>query len=92
MCQFCDEERQRLTEIADANPMPCVVCDDKNVVSVGTWIPGEENRLAAGATDRNEPIFSFCLCRIHAEQTEENEKIIAQAILRDVRLGKGFKV
>ncbi len=72
--------------------MPCIVCNNPNVIGVGTWIPPETHRLAAGGTDTYDPVFAFHLCEEHAKAGEENEIAIVQSILRDVRTGKGFKV
>lgn len=90
MCEKCDqfaEERKRLTELALRNPMPCVVCNDPKVTLVGTWVPDEKRRLAAGAMPGTTPMFSFCLCVAHETFTEENEKLVTQAILREIRSG-----
>lgn len=92
MCESCDEERKRIAQIALQNPQPCLVCDETMVIAVGTWIPDAKHRLAAGATDTFHPIFGYWLCETHAEPTEENEKMIMQSVLRDVREGKGFDV
>ena len=93
MCQFCeDEERRRVSEIAMNNPRPCLVCEDRNVVGVGTWRPDEKRRLAAGGNDKTDPIFAYWLCRQHAVQSEENYTLIMQTILRQVRVGKGHKI
>lgn len=91
MCDFC-RERQRLTKIALKNPQPCFVCGSPQIVGVGTWIPDEKHRLAAGGTNNTEPVFAYCLCETHAELSEVNEKLITQTILRRMREGKGFQV
>jgi len=75
-----------------AKRIPCVVCGDPNIIGAGTWIPDERRMLAAGGTRSMTPVFSFCLCRKHAEGTEENETLISRAILRDVRSGKKWDV
>lgn len=92
MCQRCEKERMRLLKIAMNHPVPCLVCGDENVVGAGTWKPDERHRLAAGANDKIDRIFAFCLCAVHGEPTQENDRLVKQAILRDVRTGKGFKV
>lgn len=93
MCERCQiaAERQRLTELAMENPTPCVVCSDKNVVGVGTWLPDDRHYLAAGGTKTHAPLFAFCLCEIHASFSEEMQKLVTQAILREVRLGRKFR-
>jgi len=90
MCEFCDEERKRLTILALAKRMPCLVCEEPNVVGAASWIPDETYRIAVGGKDI--PVFAFCLCQVHSEPTQENEKLIKQAVLRDKRSGRHFTV
>lgn len=92
MCEYCDEERQRLVQIILRHPQPCIVCHDPRIIGAGSWIPDESKRIAAGSPKDADRIFAFCLCEAHAEVTQENEKAITQAILRQVREGKGFQV
>lgn len=88
MCESCDAERARLTQLAIDNPQPCIVCDNPKVAGVGTWIPDKRRRLAAGGTDKETPFFAFCLCVDHIEVTQENEKLVTQAVLRAIRTGR----
>lgn len=91
MCENCNKleaERQRLTEIALRNPRPCIVCDDAKIIGAGTWIPDERHQLAAGGTVQYPKIFAFCLCAIHAEPSKEIEKLVQQAVLRELRAKK----
>ena len=91
MCEKCEQQeqieqtRQRLSEKALRNPMPCVVCGEKEVVGVGTWLPDQKHYLAAGGTNERVPIFSFWMCRVHCEPTKANEKLVMQAVLRTIR-------
>lgn len=91
MCENCEAERRHLTELALANPVPCLVCDSPDIVGAATWIPDETRVLAAGGTQDSLPIFAFCLCAEHAEASEENGLRIAQKILQDVRTQKFFR-
>lgn len=92
MCDQCDEERERLVQIILRHPQPCIVCHDPAIVGAGSWIPDESRRIAAGGPQDVDRIFAFCLCAAHAEPSPENEKAIIQAILRQVREGKGFQI
>lgn len=91
MCKKCEQQklleetRHRLMEAAIHNPQPCVVCGEINVVGAGTWVPDEKHYLAAGGTIDRVPIFAFCLCETHAEPTKPNEKLVTQAVLRQIR-------
>jgi hypothetical protein len=80
-----EEERERLIRIAKRNPRPCMVCDHHEVVGIGTWIPDAAHRLAAGGNSETTPVFAFWLCRIHADPTAENQKLIRQTVLRSIR-------
>ena len=91
MCEYC-QERNRLAKIAMDDPQPCFICGDPEVVGVGTWVPDERHRLAAGGTKDTDRIFAYCLCDIHAQGTDENDKLIVQSILRTIREGKEFNV
>ena len=93
MCDNCDKEwqemdddRKRLAQWMIDHPKPCIICDDINVVGAGTWIAGDKQYLAIGSQNFNR-IFAFSLCETHVESTEENEKLIMQAIVRLVRNG-----
>lgn len=95
MCERCDAfeaEKRRLTEIAKRNIIPCLVCNESDVVAIGTWIPGDRMLLAVGGNSRYTPVFCFWLCLAHAPINDENQKLIERAILRDVRTGKRFHV
>lgn len=93
MCRNCEEnERQHLTDIAFANPRPCLVCGSRHVIGVGTWRPDETKRIAAGGTEKTDPMFAYWLCREHAAPTEENGKLIQQTILREVQLGNTYRI
>lgn len=80
-----EQERERVIEIAKAHPQPCMVCDFHEVAGIGTWIPDARHYLAAGGTNDVVPIFAFWLCREHSDGSEENQKLIRQAVLRSVR-------
>jgi hypothetical protein len=88
VCDYCDNERERLTKLAMKKRLPCVVCSSTDLAGVGTWIPDETKRLAAGGNSERAPIFSFSLCREHMSTNDENEKLIMQAVLRQVRTGR----
>ena len=88
MCENCDRlerEKERLVEHAMDNPQPCLVCGDPFVVTVGTWIAGNRERLAVGDSDQIASVFAFWLCERHTPLTPENEKAISQAVIRMVR-------
>jgi len=88
MCENCEDlaaAREHLTRLALTNPRPCIVCQERNVVSVGTWIPDAKRRLAAGGNEKRIPVFSYWLCEAHTSISDENERLITQAILRHVR-------
>jgi hypothetical protein len=87
-----DEERERIVQRALKSPRPCMVCSARLVVGIGTWVPDETQRLAAGGNDEITPIFAFWLCALHVDATPENDKHIRQAILRSVRTGDADKV
>lgn len=91
MCQFCNE-RKRLTRIIAENPQPCFICGDPRIVGIGTWVPDDRHRLAVGCTSESEAVFAYCLCEAHAEDTEENERLIMQEVVRSVREKKGRNV
>jgi hypothetical protein len=92
MCDRCDEERQRMTEILLEHPTPCIVCHDPSIVGTGTWIPDETRRLAVGSKDAIDRVFAFCLCAVHVEESDENNKAIMQAVTKTMRAGQGFEV
>jgi hypothetical protein len=89
MCNECEAERKRLTELMLEHPRPCIVCKNKDIVGAGTWIADQKRALAVGAQNADR-IFAFCLCDEHAEPTEENEKLIMQSIVRSIRSGSGL--
>lgn len=93
MCQRCDieNERQRVLQLAKENPTPCVVCGELTVVGAGSWLPDSRHRLATGGSKDYSPMFSFCLCQVHSGETEENDKLIKQAIVRGIRTGQRRK-
>ena len=98
MCDQCRNEddaymaeRKRLLEWMINNPQPCIVCRETNVVGAGTWMADKTRYLAVGAHNIDR-IFAFSVCEVHIEPTEENEKLIAQAIVRLVRSGNGTEV
>lgn len=98
MCENCDkqfnqmdDERKRLLKWILENPTPCIVCQTTEVVGAGTWIADQRRYLAVGSQNADR-IFAFSLCENHIEQTEENEKLIMQAIVRMVRSGNGREV
>lgn len=89
MCDQCNATERKRQELMDAlmdNPLPCIICGGDPLM-VSTYIPGTKTRLAVGATDKLEKIFAFCLCENHSEATRANEKLIIQAIIRDVQQG-----
>ena len=91
MCDQCDVERHKLAELMLEHPRPCIVCQSSDVVGAGTWIPDEKRYLAVGAVNAGR-IFAFCLCNEHSEATEENEKLVTQAIVKSVRSGNSREV
>lgn len=86
-----EAERKRLTKLAFENPRPCLICGSKEIVGVGTWIPDKYTRLAAGGNKKTIPVFAYCLCEEHAEDSKQNHTIIRQQIIREVREGKGLE-
>lgn len=90
MCEECERERARLAESLLNDPLPCIVCKSPDVVMAGTWVVDPSRALAVGAANANR-IFAFCLCEDHSENTEENEKLVLQAIVRSVRNGNGIE-
>lgn len=92
MCEGCNAEREEIAKIALQHPQPCIVCSDLVVAAVGTWIPDERHKIAAGATDKFHPIFAYWLCLEHTRPSEENEKKIMQSVLREIREGNNFEV
>lgn len=81
-----DEARERIVKAAlSQKRRPCVVCKARKVIGVGTWIPSERERLAAGGNAERIPIFAFWLCREHAMSSDDNNKLIRQSVLRSIR-------
>lgn len=92
MCERCDSEREEIAKITMEHPQPCIVCKSLNIIGVGTWIPDERHRLAAGATEDFHPIFGYWLCAEHTAVTEENERKIMQCVLREIREGHSHEI
>jgi len=84
MCENCEEERRRLAKLILEHPCPCIVCKNEDIKGAGTWIADEKRALAVGAQNADR-IFVFCLCEDHIEETEENQRLTTQAIIRAVR-------
>jgi hypothetical protein len=91
VCDQCDVERHKLAELMLEHPRPCIVCQSNDVVGAGTWIPDEKRSLAVGAKNADR-IFAFCLCDVHSDNTEENEKAVMQAVVRSIRNGNSREV
>lgn len=91
MCDNCDNLnalealRERLIAQMLKHPAPCVVCHCPVIVDVASWIPDEKHRLAVGAGKGRIPVLVCCVCADHAAQTEENNKLLMQAMLRSIR-------
>jgi hypothetical protein len=91
MCDYCTLKQAELIDLMFNHPQPCIVCKDTNITAAGTWMADEKTALAVGANNFDR-IFAFCLCDIHGKTSEENEKLIVQAIIRSIREGNAYEI
>lgn len=90
MCQNCNKieaEKARVVSAVEQTPRSCLVCESPLAVGIGTWVAGHEHRLAVGDKGNVVSVFGFWLCEEHVGLTPENEKLITQIIVQEVRHG-----
>ncbi len=95
MCQACDrleaKKQHVISEVEKIAPS-CLVCESPEAEGIGTWIAGADHRLAVGDVDGMVSVYGFWLCGEHMALTPENEKLITQIIVQEVRTGRSKEI